>query len=111
MSIETQPAYILDIKKKTMKRANVNNFGDEVIGHAIFISDDYHESLVLYNANVPIFSPSAGGNSLDEKEGQVVWFEGLRGRDLVTEYDVTDPAKYPVTHSALSIEHSSVSKN
>ena len=111
MSIETRPAYILDIKKKTMKRANVNNFGDEVIGHAIFISDDYNESLVLYDATVPIFSPSDGGNSLDEKEGQVAWFEGLRGRDLITEYDATYPAKYPVTPSALSSKRSSVGSN
>ena len=94
-----------------MKRANVNKFGDEVIGHAIFITDDYHESLVPYDANEPIFSPDDGGNSLDEKEGHVAWSEGFRGIDLVTEYDVTYPTKYPVTHYALSIEHSSVSKN
>lgn len=111
MSIETRPAYLLDRKKKTMKRANVNNFGDEVIGHSIFITDDYHESLVLYDANEPIFSPNYGGNSLDEKEGQVAWFEGLRGRDLVTEYDVTNPAKYPVTPSVLQGKSSAVSNN
>ena len=101
MSIETRPAYILDRKKNTMKRANVNKFGDEVIGHAIFITDDYHESLVPYDANELIFSPSDGGNSLDEKEGKVARFEGLRGIDSVIEYDVTNPAKYPVTPSAL----------
>ena len=110
MNIETRPAYLYDNKKRTIRLANVNALGNEVIGHTSIV-DDSSDCLVLYGANEPIFSPNDGGNSLNEPSGQTVRIEGLGGWELVTEYDVTNPAKYPLTPSALSSEHSLVSNN
>jgi len=111
MSIETRPAYLLDRRQNTIKRAEVDAFGNEVIGHTTVIIDDSYDTLVPYNADEPVFSPKDGGSSLDEKAGRVAWFEGLQGSDLVTDYDITNPAKYPETPSALSTKRSSVSNN
>ena len=109
MSIEKLPAYILE--GKTMRRATVTPFGDEVIGHVIYIDRKPPDPLVPYHPNYPIFSPQEGGSLMGDMAREIGWLGGTNREDLIAGYDVTHPTKYPITPSALRGQTSAVSKN
>ena len=109
MSIEKLPAYILE--GKTMRRATVTPFGDEVIGHVVYIDKKPPNPLVPYHPNYPTYSPQEGGSLVGDTLREVAWLESTNREDLIAGYDVTQPAKYPITLSVLRGQTSAVSKN
>jgi len=93
VSIETKPGFLYSKIKRKMRVVRLDKYGNEVAGRITFIADEV--PLACYDVNNPDPYPGDRENSLDERDGEVTYIEGMSKIDLVTVYDVTDPAKLP----------------